>query len=273
MRKRNRVFTLGIFSIAVLLACKKEQPSMPGNTKDPCGCASEVSADFVIEEQLNNVPDYDWVETDTTLHNKDVQFRALEEDAEYKWYIGIDTFATQTASRFFSDQWIGYDIPITLVVKKEPNKTCFPDDDGYDSITKTFHVSQYMIDHGYNDDVELGTIEGTYRVFSKELNDSIDIFIDVVNVNSSFSVNLINIDGSGNICGSDVVRRLKGRSYREIRFDDSYSDSSICPGLSGIIRNKINGKAELLINSSRWEGSPSNIFDTEYQYFGRKLSN
>ncbi len=252
---------------------------MPGNTKDPCGCASEVSADFVIEEQLNNVPDYDWVETDTTLHNKDVQFRALEEDAEYKWYIGIDTFATQTASRFFSDQWIGYDIPITLVVKKEPNKTCFPDDDGFDSITKTFHVSQYMIDHGYNNDVELGTIEGTYRVFSKKLNDSIDVGVNVHRRFDNISIGISNFDGSGIDCPyDDFYRPVSYYGYREIATSPDAgfvadTSTNLCNGLSFIVRNPVKGPAELLINSLRWEGTPSNIVNIKYHYLGRKLSN
>ena len=243
------------------------------NAEDPCECASEVSADFVIEENTGPISGL-WIETDTTLHNKTVQFRALEEDAEYKWYIGIDEFETQAASRYFSDDWIGYDIPITLVVKKEPNKTCFPDDDGYDSITKTFHVSQYPIFHGYDENIEYGTIEGTYRVFSEELGDSIDITLDAEQFNDGYSINVMNIDGSGVNCPKKNWRRIKYKAYRELSFDVSgnFIGNNICDGLKGVIKNPINGKAELEIETGQYEDEGI-VQQKTFHYFGRKLNN
>lgn len=276
MKKHKTLLVLTITTLVVLLACKKEKPEL-NPAADPCACASEVTADFVIEELLTQIPNDIWIETDTTLHDKRVRFRALEDNAEYTWYIGLDIETNQAPWKFFSDQWIGNNIPITLVVKKDPNKTCFPDDDGYDSITKTFYVSQFLIDHGWNEDVELGTIEGVYRVFSNELNDSIDIEVDVVNINSTISVNITNFDGTGINCGSDVTRGLKAASYREIVIDPWYSfvdaSNNYCNGLSGTIRNPLNGPAELIMNSLRWEGNPTNIIEKTYHYKGRKLSN
>lgn len=276
MKSFKIILTLATLCVVILLACKKEQPGMQ-NADDPCACASEVSADFVIEERLMHIPEEIWIETDTSLHDKRVRFRALEDDAEYIWYIGLDVETNQAPWKFFSDQWAEQDIVISLVVKKEPNTICFPDDDGYDSITKTFHVSKYVIDNGYNDDYELGTIEGTYRVFSEELNDSIEIDIDVYNINNTPSVNISNFDGSGIICGGDVTRGLKAISYREIIIDPWYafvdSSSNLCTGISGVIRNPINGPAELIIKSLRWEETPSNIVEKKFHYLGRKISN
>src|SRR5690554_8139723 len=104
MKTLPKFLLLSFLFLFALFACKKEQPEIL-NAEDPCECASEVSADFVIEEALNNIPHYDWVITDTTHHNKEVQFRALLENAEYKWYIGIEEFDTRSISRYFSDQW------------------------------------------------------------------------------------------------------------------------------------------------------------------------
>jgi hypothetical protein len=262
------LFTATALAIT-LLACRKIQPDFDVSAEDPCDCASEVSADFVIEEALLN-PSLDWVETDTTFHTKDVQFRALEENAEYTWYIGIDTFNTQSASRFFTDQWIGFDIPITLVVRKEPNSTCYPHDDGYDSITKTFYVSQYPLEYGTNQDIEFGSIEGTYRMFSTELNDSIDIGVDVRDSWGTQTVNFTNIDGSGIICNT-YDRWVADKTYREFRFRVSHTTTSICTGLSGIVRNKVNGEAEMIIHSSTLDPQNNNVVDYTYNYFGRKL--
>ncbi|PWH85614.1 hypothetical protein [Brumimicrobium oceani] len=270
MKTLIKILLLTSVFLLVLFSCKKDQLEIK-KTADPCECASEVSADFVIEEQLYNVPHYDWVETDTAFNETELQFRALEENAEYKWYIGIEEFETKTASRYFSNQWIGNNIPITLVVKKEPNKTCFPNDDGYDSITKTFFVSQYPIENGVNQDIEFGSIEGVYRIFSSELNDSIDIGVDINDKWSTKSVDFINFDGTGIVCDS-FSRDLTAGSFREFHFNLSHTTTSICTGLSGIVRNKINGEAEMIINSSTLDPQDNSVVDYTYNYFGRKLN-
>ena len=278
--KKHKAHIYTILIVLIVFACKKEQPDFNKSPQDPCACASEVTADFVIEERATHLPQEIWVETDTTLHNSRVRFRALEEDAEYTWYIGLDVETDQAPWKFFSDQWIGHDIPITLVVKKEPNLTCFPDDDGYDSITKTFHVSPYIVDHGWNEDIELGTIEGTYRVFSEDLNDSIDITVNVHNLDSSPSMGIKNFDGSGLDCPyDDWHRNLDYVSYRKMasRFDTGFLDTTnnLCTGLSFVVINPMNGPAELIINSQRWEGEPvtSNIVTKTYHYYGRRIGN
>lgn len=269
MKTLIKILLLTSVFLLVLFSCKKDQLEIK-KTADPCECASEVSADFVIEEHTGPVSNL-WIETDTTFHNKDVQFRALEEDAEYTWYIGIETFNTQAASRFFSDQWKGSYIPITLVVKKKPNKACFPNDDGYDSITKTFFVSQYPIEYGANQDIEFGSIEGIYRMFSSELNDSIDIGVDIRDSWGTQVVNFVNIDGSGIVCDT-FGKSVSSKAYREIVFLVSHTTTSICTGLSGVVRNKINGEAEMIINSSTLDSQDNSVVNYTYNYFGRKLN-
>lgn len=277
--KKLKIFSLAILALGVVLfACKKEQPDFNKEAKDPCACASEVTADFVIEERATHIPKEIWVETDTTLHNKIVQFRALEEDAEYRWYIGIEQFDTQSASRYFSDEWIGHDIPITLVVKKEPNKTCFPDDDGYDSITKTFHVSQYPIKPGVNDEdrtIYHAGLTGTYRMIGKGLNDSIDVEVHMTQEASARIVHIKNLDGEGTYC--DVAslegqpwRRVMYWTYREVKLGDVLGHVTFCKALYGTIRNGIDGLAEMDFEI-KISDYPNPTVTTYIHYLGRKI--
>ena len=263
-------FIIAFFALALIFACKKDQPDMR-QAEDPCACASEVTAEFVIEERATHIPEEIWIETDTTLHDKTVGFRALEEDAEYTWYIGAQQFNTQTASRFFTDEWIGYDIPITLVVKKEPNKACFPDDDGYDSITKTFHVSQYPIRHGFQQDIEHGGIEGTYRVIGNGLADSIEVTINFRDLWGVRTTEIGNPDGSGVYCNhNDTVKAVNHWTYRTVDVK-WYSDEDLCLSVGVNIHNRLDGVS--VLNFKRAIPTSGAEFEMiEWQYKGRKIN-
>ena len=190
---------------------------MNGNAKDPCDCASEVSADFEIREALNNgAPSINmYTVTDDILANKTAYFKAKLDDAEYTWYIGADVETEQETSKYFSDQWAGSTIPITLVVEKEPNTNCFPNDDGYDSITKNMRV---------HDQCDTNIMEGTFRVAEKNSTDSFDIAFDIELAYTAPGVfsnddcrrlDFYNYDGNGSNCiGYD---HNVSRNYREIR--------------------------------------------------------
>jgi hypothetical protein len=55
---------------------------------------------------------------------------------------------------------VGFDIPITLEVRKTPNINCFPDDDGYDKVTKIMRVYEYCDTNIMEGDFKIA-IEGT----------------------------------------------------------------------------------------------------------------
>jgi hypothetical protein len=166
------LFTATALAIT-LLACRKIQPDFDVSAEDPCDCASEVSADFDIIEPISHQlpPEQNvFTLTDDILTYKRAYFRAKVEDAEYTWYIGIDTLNDREVNRFFQEQWGGSNIPITLVVKKEPNYRCFPNDDGYDSITKIMRVHNYC---------DTNILEGTFRIAEENSLDSFDIVLDI----------------------------------------------------------------------------------------------
>lgn len=262
--KYYKILTYSVLSLFMVFSCKKDQPEMK-EAKDPCDCASEVSADFEIWEGSSQVPNPRQTLTDTVYKDKTVEFRALEEDAEYTWYIGTDIESGQITWKYFPDQWAGSTIPITLVVKKEPNKTCFPDDDGYDSITKTFHISDYWIVDGQ--DIDMGPIEGVYRVKSPHLSDSFDVeFYGDRNFQNENMFNIINYDGEGSSCINQA--RINGSNYRQVWTNNGTSTSQ-CDYIRGYIHNRLNGETEMKFTFG--SNSPNSPNYYERTYLGRKL--
>ncbi len=128
-------------TLILLVSCKKEvQPDMIALNEN-CNCAKEVSANFLIEEMTSPFSDARFTDADTIYKGKNVRFRALEDNAQYTWYIGNEVLNTQEVARFFNSSLGGQNITISLAIRKKPNSICLPNDDGYDSISKTFHVS------------------------------------------------------------------------------------------------------------------------------------
>jgi hypothetical protein len=249
---------------------------------DPCANSREVSAEFVIEERISAAPVVEWIPTDTTLKNKNVQFRAILQDAdEYKWYIGSELLYTPQVSRYFSEQWAGSNIPITLVVRKNPDTNCFPNDDGYDSLTKFFHVSQYLIEPEPGDDnrtIEHGGLQGTYRLKRADLPDSIDVTISFCFNDFGMQIIFENLDGLGTVCQCDPLNeppspRVHKSSYRYAAFSIGTSVGiNWCTSLNGSIYKPMNGEVELDILSRTWPFVQGPITEITYQYRGRKIN-
>jgi hypothetical protein len=272
------ILSLFALLLVVVWACRKEKPAFDLSDKEPCTCASEVSADFKIEESGNYILDDlpDWVETDTVMHSSTVKFSALETDAqEYTWYIGSEVIHQPTVSRQFLSSWAETDIPITLVVKKTPSNVCFPDDDGYDSIVKIMHVSKYPIYPNGSGNVELGPIGGTYRFFAPHLNDSIDVSFNVLirpGGDNSRYVDVTNVFGDGVDCDASFLqsRVLNLRTYRAIHFNRGAANQPnvhICQSISGLLIRRMDGVSTFRITHVFFQPSPNIV----YQYTGRKL--
>ena len=213
MKSFKIILTLATVFLATFLACKKEQPDFNKDPQDPCACASEVSADFDILERHTQLASSEIIITDHVLGagSKQVRFRAKEEDAEYKWYIGADIECDRETFKNFGIQWVGSTIPITLVVKKEPNTICFPEDDGYDSITKTFNI--------YDECHEPYLLEGTFRMAPEYSTDSIDIVIEFKEYppqNDCLSADITNFDGEGSTCPGNYFRMSKSYRYMQV---------------------------------------------------------
>ena len=265
------ILSLLALLLLVVWACRKEKPGFDLSDKDPCSCASEVSAEFVIEELATTIPETVWVETDTVFQGASVRFRAKEDNANYTWYIGSQVFNTRSVVRNFGWEWYDVNIPITLVVTKEPNSICFPADDGHDSIVKTFHI--FEVQQALSEDETEWSnwpTTGTYRMISPEHQDSFDmkirVFRGLIAWDTKF-VTLENWDGYGNDCISPH-KTLWGASYRYIGFKEN--QNSPCLSLTGYMIRDIDGTARLNMRSLFFNNQDE-LVEKTYNYTGRKL--
>jgi len=254
--------------LVVVTACHKDQPEMNTNLTDPCSFAKEVSADFdILEISGQTGSNFEkTTPTDTIFHNKSVRFIAKDSTATYTWYIGNEVLTDRAVVRYFDNALIGQNIPITLVVKKDPNLVCFPNDDGYDSITKVFHVSQFPIINIPS--IEIGSIEGTYRVKSDHLPDSFDVvFYMSYNNLSQQKRNFENYDGYGSNCLNQADPN--GGNYRQ-SWTNGGTSLSQCDYLIGNIHNRLDGVVEMNFTTKEHVGTP--VVTYNWKYLGRKLN-
>ncbi len=256
-------YTIGFLLVGlVVFGCRKEQPEIT-SLEENCDCANEVTADFEILESFNHLEDI-YVETDTILRSRFVRFKALLEDADYTWYLGAEILNEKVIERFFNDQLGGQTIDVSLVVKKEPNLVCFPNDDGYDSISKSFFVNE--IQTTTDNDVLVGSLEGNYKVYSPDLNDSIIVGFDINKNNiGDWFFNVSNYDGLGN--DSYQTSSIWRLSYRKAQ---AVTGSAADPNFAkGTVENRIDGTAILtIITGSNDVLHPSY---KEVVYKGRKI--
>lgn len=257
--------------VTLLVSCKKhQQPDLTPVNVD-CDCATEVSAAFEILE-LEGLPQTNPVGTDsdTIFHEKNVIFRAKEENAEYTWYIGNEVLDTKEVGRNFSAAWGGQDITVSLVVKKATNAICLPNDDGYDSISRTFHVQPYGqcdLTSQYINDTTL--MEGVYRMKSAHLPDSFDVIIDYIDrtfPQPNEQIDILNYDGEGASVYSLPRCSQTLKTYRGL-WIPLQGTSKNC--LKGMFLNKLDGTAIFEISQCQLVGG--SYITTEYKLTGRKL--
>lgn len=260
---------LGIVIVLQLIGCKKVQPEIP-QADNPCNCETQVTADFEISERFG-VVNSEWVylETDTTFCPSMVRFKAKEESATYKWYIGNATYTSQVVDLNFQEIYAGNTITVTCVVQREPNLYCFPFDDGYDSIAKTFVLSYFPIFNG-SDQVYNYGLEGVYRVLNPTTHDSIDITVSFENYQELHNyAKITNFDGLGTE-SLDSNKKVKWACYRRIDFEGS-TVMNYTQSLSGSIYNKMGGKSYLSFSTNYTSNPAIAPVKTEWNYVGRKL--
>jgi hypothetical protein len=144
--------------VFVLNSCGKE------SVENPCECGQKpITAAFTITEkyyfpQGNTLDLFEPYDTDTVFASN-IVFTALEEDAEYTWQIGTETLHTNIVERsgFPANQ----PIPITLIVKKEPDIECFPNDDGIDTLTRYLYRGDYTTSDLFIEGKFQGYLEGS----------------------------------------------------------------------------------------------------------------
>ncbi len=153
MKLLKYIFLLVIAS-AVLAQCKKDDDAQecppcddPGNPAcpnyDPCLDLNPVTAAFKIYDDVfsSGINSDQWFEDDIIYKGR-VKFEAVEDSANYTWYLGLETLEGteyQEVVRTLIDLNSGT-YTAALRVEKEPNTACFPNDTGLDSTFRTFQV-------------------------------------------------------------------------------------------------------------------------------------
>ncbi len=135
----KRYLILILFGISLLLCgCpEKKSPVEP----DPCESAKPISAAFNIYELLEPPDGWEPYDTDTSFAS-DHYFEAIGYAEEYEWHIGEEIIYQKSVTRRNFPR--GKNIPIMLIARGEPNKECFPDDDGIDTVIRYLYVARVM---------------------------------------------------------------------------------------------------------------------------------
>jgi len=251
-----------VAALLLITSCKKEQPELTPVNED-CDCASEVSADFKIEEL--NSPNFEvfYTLTDTAFANKNIRFSAQAPNAAYKWYLGAEVLSDSSFSRYFDNTTADTDVQVTLVVRKTPNSICFPGDDGYDSITKTLRIvgGNDLLNGNYN-------MEGTYRVIAPHVSDSINIVVEYyynhpLSNGGGRTVMVYNWDGQGAFCEGN---QGGGMGVPPVNYREFITEvTTNCGHVQLHVHRQINGEVLLDV------GYRENSVNKTYHYKGRKL--
>jgi len=140
------IFTL--FTLNGCKSCKEEcddptNPDCPNYVEpiDPCAGTHPVSANFTISQYAGPGNNDLYIETQYHVRaNSLIKLWAEEENASYKWIIGADTIYAREYSFQFPTDFYDQIIPLKLIVHKQPNTNCWPNDNGRDTLIRNVHV-------------------------------------------------------------------------------------------------------------------------------------
>jgi hypothetical protein len=146
------VLSLSMAAILTWPGCKEEPPcNDPSNPDcanyDPCYGKKPVTADFEMSEVWRFVPpDYyldEW-NPDVAFRRSKIGFKPIGYDekdtsVKYTWLLGAEVIHEFYFERDFMDTK-EKEIPVTLIVEKQADISCFPQDDGKDTLTKVIKL-------------------------------------------------------------------------------------------------------------------------------------
>jgi len=125
--------------VLLLSCCEEEEP-------DPCAALEPVTARFIMGERITNQSGTNdfivdtLIVSDTVLTWNPVQFVAPAGYDSYEWTVGTEEEGMKTYSGdsvvqiHIAHPWEA--LLVRLIVRDEPNTTCFPQDDGIDTLTR-----------------------------------------------------------------------------------------------------------------------------------------
>jgi hypothetical protein len=151
-------------------------------------------------------------------------------------------------------------IPVTLIVNKTPDNSCFPDDDGIDTLTKNIY---------YADPCTEGLLNGKYQGYWEENpSDTFTIQIEPCKYNSQSHGNelyLTNMDKS-DTCGSFCYSYI---GYKQIVFNAEFAAYCHFPNDGFISLNGNNNS--IIIDYSLQAGNFGSYYNVKHRFIGTKV--
>ena len=252
--------------------CKEEcddptNPDCPNYVApDPCANSREVSAEFVIEEMYDaSPPSFQEVQNVVCDHSVQpgsitgtslIRVRPKQEGLNCTWILGSDTIHSSEYSFVFPASLCAGTYPITLITSGNPDSTCFPNDNGQDTVTRFVQLYPF-------EDQE---IWGKYRV------------ADVTNPTDSFDVSIrmeffqgvmaVHLYLKGFAPGNERDSCWYTSSSYAYNFIKVHSDNGACGQVSGEFWINSENQLEADYSYSLNTGSAGN---SEYTEFTRRV--
>jgi hypothetical protein len=201
-----------IFAALILISLFQLLGCDSSNEIDPCKDKSPVTAAFTIHESfaLGYRPEWEVYDTDT-VRSIYVTFTAIEENATYEWTLGAETITERSFTR--SEFPRGENIEVTLKVTKNANTNCFPEDDGQDTVTRTFYVTPGWDNSLFQDEFEGFHTDKPLEKFTIVIDDYYKIPDDPI---EQYFIRIINLVPDCDIIGFAIQER----AYKENYFKD-----------------------------------------------------
>lgn len=196
---KHLFFLTLLIAIIILTGCP-DDPVRP----DPCDGKMPVTANFKITQKVyNNIADsVDYIETEIVLTSNIILFKGQGNYYHYEWQLLGDTttYFGRNQSFLFKEPW--GKLTMRLIVKGYSDTTCFPNDDGIDTIFKDL----FVIDKG--DAAIIGSYKGSHE------NNPTDSFtIDIKYEGGNKGMFIYNINRGCFLPDSNAVTHLVNVDY------------------------------------------------------------
>jgi hypothetical protein len=203
-----------ITCILALAACEKD--IAPSN---PCETHQATSAAFTIKEatytQIIEPRLADFLMDTDSVYFRSVYFEATQADADsFIWQIGTEPEPRygKQVNVVFPDVLRGTTFTIRLIVKRnKPNTRCFPNDDGIDTVTRTFYFVRFN---------EPLSWEGTYYGSDDDKPDSLYINELGHSYDEAWDRDMIKVFGIPRGCQDTFNQHVSGQivTYKNVWF-------------------------------------------------------
>ena len=218
---------------------------------DPCFGKDSVTATFQFLARYGVGADAPWY-PETKFIGSPIRFSAIDTAADsYTWYLGTDTFTGNSNVQLEINQLNPGMYSAGLVLEKEPDLYCFPDDDGRDSLMLYFEKVEIC------DGLTIGKFRGIEQSLSS---DSIEIEVFLGNITTGvscaepMSIYFMNIQGENDT--------LLGHSNGYGIYSRSFFGGSGSGSLRG----------EIIVDEATWHTTFNyRLGNVDYEFTGRKM--